>query len=227
MFYKNEFYSIYADELLEENYRYYLNGYEYWCKADDATDEYNLYTDSKGVKKANCEYVEEVQNGSGIWYTIITFNYTEDFSAEKNLELANELLANIEVLYAGNTTPCAVVGIKGGTDEILTVIENENVALVAAAFVGFYGPFDLTVNADEYSVEFNPKAGDARRILRYAAGLEELPERRAEAKKFLITSDSDFDGKITSADARTALRIAAGLEKGREYGGGTSSVWGY
>lgn len=222
-FIKNEFYSIFADELFESQFNEYQSNYERWLILSDGDIEfYNMYSNQVGQKKVKRSYVDAVKNGNGIWYSTVIFNYTEDFSSEKNLRLAQELYDGIEILYVGKTTPCVVVGLKGGTDDIYTVIDNSNVSLVLAAFES-YDMIDMTT--DEYFVKFNPQAADARKILRYSAKIENLPEQRSKAKEFLITSDSDFDGKITSVDARIALRIAAGLERGRCYGGGESSIW--
>lgn len=231
-FINNSFYQIYKDELFNEYYTQYLNSFSRWVKyseyyesgADfsDGYAAYKMYSDSKGNKKANYSYITAVMNNNDVFYCTVVFEYEDDCSEEINIQLANNLYDNVDILYAGSDTPCVVLKINGGNEEISAIIENEYVVYVSAAFDLC---FDMYYSEDIYTVEFNPTAKDARYILRYAAKLENLPERRYKAKEFLISSDSDFDGKITSADARTALRIAAKLENGRTYGGGTSSIW--
>lgn len=222
-FIRNEYYSIYTDELFEIYYECHVKNYAGWCKMSELYDEYKMFTDANGNKKAKMEYIENIINGDGAWFITVVFGYDGDVSAELNKKYADSLTDDIEVLYVGTTTPCVVVGIDSGAESITEIIENENVVFVSPSF---QVAFDINFTDDLYTVEFSPDAGDARKLLRYSAKIDTLPDNMQEAKEFLITGDSDFDGKITSADARTALRIAAGLESGRKYGGGTGSVWG-
>ncbi|MBR5497327.1 MAG: hypothetical protein IKV76_05030 [Clostridia bacterium] len=227
-FMENEYYSLFADEYFEEQYSEYNDDYEKWVRRSDSGNSWDrMYVSSDGIIKASYPFVENILNNDGLWYLTVMFNYNKDFSEEKNRQLADRLSDNAEVLYCGNTTPCAVVAVNGKTNVITDILENENVSFVLTAFERYEG---TVVNCMEFREAYTPTASDARKILRYSAGLDKAPDNRSEAKKFFLFSDTDYDGKLTASDARKALRIAAGLEKGHEFGfnsSGCGAWWQY
>lgn len=227
-FIENEYYSIFADEYFEEQYTEYNEYYEKWVSCSESGDSWNrMYVSADGISKASYQLVEEILNNDGLWYLTVIFNYNDDISDEKNKQLAEGLSENIDVLYCGSTTPCAVVSVYGKTSMISDIIENENTAFVMLAFQQ-YGTF--AVNDSEFEETFTPTVADARKILRYSAGLDTAPEDRSEAKEFFLMCDTDYDGKLTAADARKALRISAGLENGHTFCFNTSGCgawWTY
>lgn len=220
---RNEFYSIYADEYFEEQYDEFNSCYETW-KNDyiEWVGEVRMTRSTDGTVKGVQSFVDAIRNGEGIWYCTVIFNYLSDFSSERNYEFASSLSEGMEVLYVGNSAPCAVVAVRGSTDDIDNIIENENVAFVETAFSSVNGRW---FTCDIIEIQYQPKASDARKILRYSAGLEELPEARSLAKQFFVLSDTDLDGKITASDARNVLRISAGIEAGHLYFHSTGSAW--
>lgn len=220
---RNEYFAIYADNYFEGQFDEYNSSIESWkTDRNDWGETVEMTRSSDGTVKAVKRYADEIRNNEGIWYCTVIFDYHSDFSYERNYELASSLAAGVEVLYAGESTPCAVITVRGATDEIDSMIENDNVLFIEPAFsqVNTYWFTD-----DIIDIQYKPTASDARKILRYSAGLDGLPEYRSHAKQFLILSDTDLDGKITAADARTALRISAGLETGHHYFHYTGSGW--
>lgn len=222
-FVKNEFYKLYADEYFEEYYKEYIDTNSF--TTINQLGAYILFYNSASVAKSYEKYISDVKNSNGIYYSSVIFNYDSDFSEERNKSLAESLGNDIEVLYVGKTTPCAVVGVKCGTDDIDNIIENPDVAFISPAF-DYLGIW-VSLNESLLDETFEPTAADARRILRYSAGLDTSFESRSEAKRFFFMSDTDYDNKITSADARTALRISAGLEKGHTFFRGNSGQGGF
>lgn len=222
---RNEYFSIYADNYFECQFEEFNTSYDVW-KTDriEYIGDVRMERSSDGTVKAVKMYADKIRENDDIWYSTVIFDYQSDFSAERNMAIASSLCDGIEVLYTGNSTPCAVVAVRGGTDVIDKIIENEKVSFVESAFSTVNG---TVVTDDIIDIRYQPKASDARKILRYAAGLDGLPEARSQAKKFLVLSDTDLDGKITASDARTALRISAGLERGHSYFHYTGSSWYY
>lgn len=222
---RNEYFRIYADNYFEGQFDEYNSSIESWN--NDYIPWYGtveMERNSDSQVRTVKSFAEKIRKNEGIWYCTVIFDYDPEFSSATNYALASSLADEIEVLYTGESTPCAVVGIRGATNDIDKIIENDNVLFVEAAFshVNMYA-----YTCDIIDVQYKPTAADARKILRYSAGLEGLSESESEAKKFLILSDTDLDGKITAADARTALRIAAGLEDGHHYFHYTGSAWYY
>lgn len=217
-FIRNEFYSHFADYYFEEQYNYYKSAYPYWTGElpEDwwLAQKKEFITDSQGNNKTFGSDLSQDEFRNHIFYMTVIFNYDGKPDAAKNKEFADNLSEGMEVLYIGNTTPCAVVAIRGGTADFTNIVENENVEFF---FISFKRTEILTVNLTIFEETYTPDSAHARRVLRYAAGLEKVPEDRAKAKEFFFMSDTDYDGKITAADARTALRIAAKLETGHTF----------
>lgn len=217
-FIHNEYYKHFADYYFEEQYNYYKSAYPYWT--GEIPEDWSLaqkkefITDSKGNNKTFGSDLSQDEFNNHIYYMTVIFNYEGEPDAAKNKEFAVQLSEGMDMLYIGNTTPCAVVAIRGGTDDFINIVENDNVEFF---FIAFQQTEVLMVNLSIFEETYTPDSAHARRVLRYAAGLEKVPEDRAEAKEFFFMSDTDYDGKITAADARTALRIAAKLETGHTF----------
>lgn len=229
-FMENEYYSLFVDDYLEPQYEYYNEAYDYWTgeKVDYFVyEQKDFIRSSDGVNKTFSYEVTPDKTDGHIYYQTVIFNYDGEPDAEKNRQIADELSEGMKVLYVGTTTPCAVVKMRGGTNDFQNILENENVGFFMSAFTC---TDYLAVNTAIFEETYTPDAGDARKILRYAAGLDKAPEDKSEAKEFFLMSDTDYDGKLTAADARTALRISAGLEAGHSFrfnSSGCGAWWSY
>ncbi len=177
-------------------------------------------------KKIGKQLYSEMATSDDEYYLSVYFAYDEDFSAEKNTGLLKTVENLNEVLYVGETTPCAVVAVTG--KNIDSLIGNENVEFVNYAFTAIGNVYSYFI-PENGNTEFKPTAADARRILQYSAGLYDFSDVKyqSEIKEFFILSDTNLDGRITAQDARTALRIAAKLEKGNIYKVDTESFWDF
>ncbi len=229
-FIRNEYYSHFADYYFEKQYDFYKDAYDYWT--GEKTDTWyerqrEFIKDSNGNNKTFAYDITPDKMNGHIYYQTVIFNYDCEPDAVKNKAFAENLSDGMEVLYIGNTTPCAVVVIRGGTDDFANIIENENVEFF---FDAFDDSDNRVYNCAVFEETYAPDAAHARRVLRYSAGLEEVPAKMSQAKEFFFMSDTDFDGKITAADARTALRIAAKIETGHtlvNYHDGCGAWWAY
>lgn len=229
-FMENEYYSLFVDEYLEAQFDFYKEAYDYWTG-----EKVNYYVSQRkefiksadGINKTFDYDTTPDKMAGHVYYQTVIFDYEGEPDAEMNRKLADSLSEGMDVLYVGTTTPCAVVKIRGGTADFLNILENKNVEFFMTAFV--CSDWNV-VNQSIFEETFVPTAADARKILRYSAGLDKAPENRSEAKRFFFMSDTDYDGKLTSADARRALRISAGLEKGHEFrfnSSGCGAWWEY
>lgn len=157
-----------------------------------------------------------------IYYLSVYLKADKNISEDTNRDFLKNICGINEILYAGNTTPCAIIVVTG--KNIVAVPESDTVEYVSYAF------FTFSTNPTSKIPEngnrtYAPNAVHARKVLRYAAGLYDLSdmETLSEIKEFLIMSDTDFDGKITAKGARSALRIAADLEDKVEFSHATDS----
>lgn len=80
---------------------------------------------------------------------------------------------------------------------------------VTMPMTGDYAMGDVVISEGEHNYDDSVTAADARFLLRYVAGLEEV----GAEKQFYFCADMNFDNKINASDARLCLRTAAGLEK--------------
>ncbi len=119
-----------------------------------------------------------------------------------------------EVKYTSEKYPCAVVKVIGG-DDIDTILADEKVEYVGYSF-DFVAPF---WGDPGWSLQHNFKAADARKVLRIAAGIDEIEhkENHYYLDEYIdfFAKDIDMDGKLTAYDARGVLRIAAGLDEAK------------
>lgn len=238
---RNEYYEKYYDRLFETAfaaYSYDTKIYEEIDKSqlpqgDDITSLDKIFTDiihgffgSEEIGKIGASLYSEMTDSQETFDLIVFLNYDENFSAEKNREMLETISDIDEIIYIGSTTPCAVVTVTG--KNIDSLLNSDAVKFVNYAFAALgYQPY--TRIPEDGNRTFEPNASDARKILRYAAGLYDLSDMiyQSEVKEFFILSDTDLNGKITAADARNALRISAGLEKGKTYTVSSESFWGY
>lgn len=155
-----------------------------------------------------------------------------------NMSVLEKHFDEDEILYIGDYSLAAVVAISKENKDVIKEIEE--LAFIGDAFftrrgmsLAVIGTFTLgnVVGAEEQVYYDDPalnvplkkvSAADARKVLRYSAGLEKIEK---EPKRFFYCADMNFDGEITSADARLILRTAAGLEKEYEITFGYSSGW--
>lgn len=229
-FIRNEYYKHFADYYFEKQYAFYNEAYDYWTGEKTNFFYYEkktFITDSENKNKTFSDDLSKDEFKGHIYYETVIFDYDGKADASKNKMLAESLSEGMEVLYIGTTTPCAVVAIRGGTQDFINIVENKNVEFFFLAFVDS----DVRgVNESIFEETYSPDSAHARKVLRYSARLEKAPEEPSEAKEFFFMSDTDFDGKITAADARTALRIAAKLEKGHTLmnrSSGCGAWWGF
>lgn len=83
-----------------------------------------------------------------------------------------------------------------------------NAPYLIMPMLGTYALGDVYFADDDYMYNDRITAADARFLLRYVAGLEEV----GAIKQFYFCADMNFDNVINSADARLVLRTAAGLD---------------
>ena len=179
-FLHNEFYDIFADYYVEKCFNCYMKDKENQYYSNLISE--NLYNTVKENDDVTYLVVilKSADNAADIREKTGYCEFENDYCAYK------EKVSNI-----------------GELDELLKTENLEYITLFAP-------DCDLLfVNELVFREEFTPTATDARKILRYSAGLDKAPADRGEAKEFLFMSDTDLDGKITAADARTALRISA------------------
>ena len=235
---KNEYFNKYADYLFEETYDIYISQITQYSECNknydpndslSSTDEFfaesiHKFFNTDSIGRIGYELYTEMKNSDEDYYVTVYLNYKDEFSADKNNSVLQNVSVIKEILYVGTTTPCATICIKGcDIDTLLTCTDIEFINYPMAVF-NYQPSFYIPENGNRI---FAPKAADARKILRYSAGLEDLSDMtyHSQIKEFYILSDTNLDGKINAADARTALRIAAGLENGRHYYVDTDSFW--
>lgn len=204
----NPYYQVHHDELLQEC----VKTYESVAETVDRAQFITRYTE---------EYL-----ASGDFKTLIFAEpeNTDVSVAEYNTALCEKYFDSEDILYVGDSVYAAVVGVTyENIDEFKNIPE---LVFMGDAFFINYGSticvigerlsgdvyHEENVNNDpDFLYEDKVTAADARLILRYSAGLEQINM----TKEFGFCADMDFDGQINAADARLALRTAARLE--REY----------
>ena len=203
----NKYYKIYYNDLLEIGYSS-LNGY-------------NL----DGMTENTLARLEE---GTYLYATVILEDKTEDIGYnEYNTTVLSPFFSDEDMLYVGDTTPLTIV--KLTMDDAEKLLAEQKVIGIFPAFFGTNIIINYIVgertmgNVTGTGGTKEVTAADARKLLRYSAGLEEIA--RSSAKVFYFCGDMDFDGEITSADARLALRTAAGLEEEVKITFGSASKW--
>lgn len=208
----NDYYKMYADELLREVHQ-----------ANLQTLENGEALVMPAGEKMDPALLEKIRSSDSLYYLTVTFALSEPYSEQANRKALDGLDGLEETLYIGTTSPCALVCVKGA-EAVDALLASEEVAYVSLGFTGIAKNIAVIPEADPYV--FAPTTADARAILRYAVGLG-APENtsRSHAKKFFFAADTDLDGSIQTDDAREALRIAVGLSEGRTFTVTTNSFW--
>ena len=224
---RNEYYQLYHDTLFELTYATYKDGVENGItKYEELPDGYGqiITIPFKDLGKIDTDFYEKLKNSDDIYYLSVYLKADKNISKDTNRDILKNVGGINEILYVGNTTPCAIIVVTG--KNIDAVIESDTVEYVSYAFFVFSTTPTSRIPEDGNRT-YAPDAAHARKVLRYAAGLYDLSDMKilADKKEFLIMSDTDFDGKITAKDARTSLRIAAGLEAKVEFTHNTDSFW--
>lgn len=148
-------------------------------------------------------------------YAYLTVILKEKPQNQSYKEYNEAVLKDAEILYAGDTRPMAVI--KADKADALKLAENESVAAVFPGFFSYhYFMSDIMGSGKMGDVTGNDNvtAADARKVLRFSAGLEKI--QKDEAKMFYIKGDMNFDNTVNAADARLILRTSANLEKETE-----------
>ena len=191
----------------------YNDYYKLYC--NDLFDyEYDFYKNNNGLVTIDSEsMISELGEDEYIYASLI---FTENESTRSyydyNVSVLNDILPQESILYVANNVPMAVVKIE--YDNISNILNNDNILDVEKAFFStqiFVQPIlGSNVMGNVCGSDMKVTSADARKILRFSAGMEKI--EKANAKKFYFCADMNFDGHITSADARLALRTAAHLE---------------
>lgn len=212
----NPYYKLYYNELLENSVSIYNRFADYITDVD-----YISY------------FAETYMNNDKNYVTLI-FNEAETDSVNTyNRAILNKYFDEEEILYIGDTVFAAVVCInKEDADKITQINE---LAFMGDAFFT-QGPYSFTCECGIYMLgdvigeksamdadtENTVTAADARYILRYSAGLENV---QSDLKRFYYCADMNFDGEINASDARLALRTSAQLEQEYKITFGYTYMW--
>ena len=198
----NPYYKKYYNELLAKSYIAYNDLKPHIPENIDSLIQY--YTEN------GAEYVTLIFNSDYAWEV--------EVSTYIKLVLAGSGFSEEDIIYISDYDCAAVVRI---TEEN----RNKLFSIKELVFIGdaFFtqAPFVLEPVLGTYAVgkvvfkdgqqrydATEVTAADARFILRYSAGLEEV----GAVKQFYFCADVNMDNEINANDARKALRIAAGLE---------------
>lgn len=227
---KNDYFKLNYNRLFERAFNDYNN-----VKKDGITVYKDYGNGLSGVEtvtfdslgKIDDNFLSEIKSSDDTYYLSVFLNYNENFSAEKNRQLLLSIEEVSELVYVGDTTPCVVIAVNG--DNIDKIVECENIEYISYSFRSVMTGNDYYAVVDNGNRTFKPNASQARKILRYAAGLYELEDctELSQMKEFLLMSDINFDGKITAYDARCALRIAVGIDEPIEFTHFTNEFWGF
>ena len=202
---RNPYYQKYYNELLA----YSCNVYEKYIKNNETYDYISNY------KKLH-PYADEIY-----LTVIISDSAALDMGIkEYNTHILEKYFDKESVLYVSDYNYAAVVCINA--DEAESINEIKEFEFIGGAFFTTI-PYVMAdacgvvtmgnVFSDDednlISDSGQVTSADARYLLRYAAGLEDV----GASKKFYFCADMDFDNDIDAADARLVLRTAAKMEK--------------
>lgn len=203
----NPYYQKYYNELLEYSYQVY--------KKLGSGKEDKAY-----IKAFSQQYIVNPEN----YVTLIFANPTdlpenEGAMRDYNVSVLKKHFGEEDIIYVSDYSPVAVVCIASeNADAVNHIAELEfigdafftNGESMLMPAMGICTMGNVAVSQD-ISMGDSGKvtAADARFLLRYVAGLEEVGMK----KTFYFCADMNFDNVINSADARLILRTAAGLEE--------------
>lgn len=182
---------------------------------------YQLYTQND-VDSESCiaSFVDRFVTDEEEYITLILEenNNPEVNTRAYNLGILEKYFRAENILYVSDYNYAAVVAISGIEAQKLKQIDE--LVYVGYAFytsspqvmepmLGTYALGKVVFKEGQQSYEATEvTAADARFILRYSAGLEEV----GADKQFYFCADVNMDNEINAADAREALRLAAGLK---------------
>lgn len=202
---KNPYYQKYYNELLNYSCQIYE---KMWQQTENA--DYIAYYAKSYMKNAE-NYVTVIFSAPG---------NTSKTVRDYNMDVLEKYIDTGAVIYVSDYDYAAVICLSA--EEAHLVCEMAELVFVGAAFFTNYpfvmfpafGTYTLgNVQPDSGDNEMGDTgrvtAGDARFLLRYVAGLEEV----GAVKSFYFCADMDFDNDIDAADARLVLRTAAGMER--------------
>lgn len=200
---RNPYYQKYYNELIDYSCQVYYKS----IKTSD--------NNSKYIEQYSKQYLVQPEN-----YTTLIFRepvQTPDNITEYNRSILRNYFADEDILYVSDYNYAAIVCIADTDVDIvnkMTELEflgdafftnNPNMMMPAS---GTFIMGNVLTSGDEMGDNGIVNASDARFLLRYVAGLEEV----GAVKQFYFCADMNFDNKIDAADARLVLRTAAGLE---------------
>lgn len=200
---RNPYYQKYYNELINYSCQLYY-------KSIKTSDNNRMY-----IELYAKQYLVQPEN-----YTTLIFREPvkiPDNITEYNRSILRNYFTDEEILYVSDYDYAAIVCIADTNADIVNTIEE--LEFLGDAFFTNYpsmmmpaeGTFtmgNVLAPGSEMGDNGEVTAADARFLLRYVAGLEEV----GAEKQFYFCADMNFDNKIDAADARLVLRTAAGLE---------------
>ncbi len=212
---RNPYYQKYYNELLNYSCQVYKKD---WMNT----------ANKRYIKSYAAQYLVLPEN-----YTTLIFSTPEETPEsirEYNRSILVRYFNEEDIIYVSDYDYAAVVCIRDTKSYVVNKIHE--LEFIGDAFFTKNPSIMMPMTGDYamgdvYSAETEPQryadvtAADARFLLRYVAGLEEV----GADKKFYFCADMNFDNKIDSADARLVLRTAAGLEKKSYIGYGYFQYW--
>lgn len=200
---RNPYYQKYYNELLDHSYAVYEKTHS---SADNK--EYIAFYTGK--------YVVNPEN-----YVTLILKKSENPDVnirDYNMNILTRYFEDNEILYVSDNTYAAVVCVSDANSGIftdMTELEYIGDAFFSSGYtvlmpaIGTYTLGNVYISdGDGMGDSSDVDAADARFLLRYIAGLENV----GMDKNFYFCADMDFDNDIDAADARLVLRTAANLE---------------
>lgn len=200
---RNPYYQKYYNELINYSCQLYY-------KSIKTSDNNRIY-----IELYAKQYIVQPEN-----YTTLIFREPEktpDNITEYNRSILRNYFTDEEILYVSDYDYAAIVCIADTNADIVNNMpeleflgdafftNNPNMMMPA---MGIFTMGNVLASGNEMGDDRKVTAADARFLLRYVAGLEEV----GAEKQFYFCADMNFDNKIDAADARLVLRTAAGLE---------------
>ena len=215
---ESDYYKAHKEACLKDAYDVYQAGYRNWLNAPEkeglSAERKQAILDrmvfnADGVFKA---FADDYANpAKTVYLTVIA----ETADAVKAIAAADD----VTLIYDSEQYPCAVIRFQGNETLFNRIIDDPAVRFVEPAF-GEKQSASVRVLIGKAT----KTPADARDVLRYSVGLPVSYETRpswslenaadrfkTSEKGFFISSDLDFDGRVTPEDARLALRIAVDL----------------
>ncbi len=222
---RNQYFRENYNELFEISYLFYQQ-----FRADEKVYKERtdfggkLYSEDRGPGEnahAGCIYANWARESETHFVMLILNSEAQDGRyTENNRKLLDGMSDKIkEILYVGDTTPCAIVAAKDASRCGIDFAGEDGVLLVTECFQRLFYGDPIYNERSGPAAEFVLTAKGARHALRIASKLERGVETASgyrtdlgEAIQIYLYYDVDRDDTITAADARHILRMAARLE---------------